>query len=179
MTTQVAYIREKFEEFSLSEDFAPILNRKGQAKLAFIEAIPSIVERGEDEFARLQFRFICDGVKGSQVISYTGWLNESFTRHSRLGTILEKLGVVDFPKSEKEVVQEFDFEEQFKEKETSSAVTFEELMDKLQKLEGTLLLAELVCENDIWHRPDPKTFEFPKNKTGDFYKTDVSAYKQT
>jgi hypothetical protein len=179
MTTELTYIAEKFEDIQLLDNFVPLVNKRGQAKLAFIEALPGIVELEGEEVAKISFRFVCEGVGESRVISYTGWLKEALSEGSKLGQILKGFKIVDFETPEAVVVEEFDFETNFQNSKTKdSTVKFEELLTKLKELEGTILLAELEKDKGIWHRPEPATFEFPVNKKGEFYKCDVASYKK-
>jgi hypothetical protein len=178
MTIELAYISEQFQDIEVLENFQPLLNKKNQAKLAFIEAIPQIVDKEGEELALLQFRFVCEGVKGARTITYTGWLKDSLSEGSKLGLILKSFGLIQFEAPKAVVVEEFDFEAGFKSPESGGKLNFENLMDSLENLEGTVLLTELTCEKNIWHRPDPATFEFPKNKKGEFFKVDVSSFKK-
>jgi hypothetical protein len=176
LTTESEYIAQQFEDIELLENFVPLLNKKDQAKLAFIEAIPQVV--GND-LPKLQFRFICEGVNGSRTITYTGWLREALSELSKLGQILKGFKIVDFNTPKAVKVDEFNFEENFKPSEnTSDKIQLQELLNKLSELEGTIILAKLTCEKGIWLRPDPISFDFPVNKTGDFYKADVSDFKK-
>jgi hypothetical protein len=178
MNRETNYIGEKYEDIELLENFVPLLNKKDQAKLAFIEAIPQLIEKNDKEIAKLQFRFICEGVNGSRTITYTGWLKEALSEASKLGLILKGFKIVDFNTPKAVKVEEFNFEENFKPSEgTSNKIQFEELLNKLSELEGTIILAKLTNEKGVWLRPDPISFDFPVNKDGDFYKVDVSDFK--
>jgi hypothetical protein len=178
MTTELAYISEKFEDIEVLENFEPLLNKKGQAKLAFVEAIPMLVENKEGEaLAKLQFCFVCEGRSGARTITYTGWLKESLSEASKLGQILKGFDLIKFETAKAETIEEFDFEADFKKPDSGAVLKFDELLVKLANLEGTVLLAKLDCEKGIWHRPDPTTFEFPKNKKGEYFRTDVSSFK--
>ena len=178
MTTELAYISEKFEDIEVLENFEPLLNKKGQAKLAFVEAIPMLVENKEGEaLAKLQFCFVCEGASGARTITYTGWLKESLSEGSKLGQILKGFDLIKFETAKAETIEEFDFEADFKKPDSGAVLKFDELLVKLANLEGTVLLAKLDCEKGIWHRPDPTTFEFPKNKKGEYFRTDVSSFK--
>jgi hypothetical protein len=138
-----------------------------------------LVEKDGEELPKLQFRFICEGVNESRTITYTGWLRESFTKDSKLGQILKGFNLVEFPETKAEVVEEFDFEDNFSKSEPSNnGISFADLITKLADLEGVILLAKLEKEKDIWHRPDPTTFELPRNKKGDYFRADVSAFKK-
>ncbi len=179
MTTELAFIAEKFEDIQLLDNFVPSINKKGQAKLAFVEAVPGIIEIEGEELAKIQFRFVCEGAGESRVISYTGWLKEALSEGSKLGQILQGFKIVSFETPEAVVVDEFDFTKNFQNSTTKdNTLKFEELMRKLKELEGTIVLAELQKDKGIWHRPDPATFEFPLNKKGEFFKCDVSSYKK-
>jgi hypothetical protein len=179
MTTELAYVAEKFQEIEVLENFVPILNKKGKAKLCFIQAQADLIEKDDDELGLLRFQFLCEGVNGSQVINYTGWLKDALSENSSLGRILKGFGIVEFSQPKSVVVEEFDFESNFQEKvKPKSVLNFNELMTKLTEIEGTLLLAELTVDKGIWHRPDPDTFEYPRDKQGKFYKSDVSSYKK-
>jgi hypothetical protein len=179
MTTELAYIAEKFEDIELLENFVPLLNKRDQAKLAFVEAIPQLIEKDGVELAKLQFRFVCDGVNGSRTITYTGWLREALSETSKLGQILKGFKIVDFITPKAARVDEFDFEENFKvSEESGNKIQFKEILAKLKKLEGTIVLAKLTREQDVWHRPDPSSFDFPVKKNGDFYQTDISTFKK-
>ncbi len=178
MTTEIAYIAEKFEDIQLLENFVPLLNKKGQAKLAFVEAIPSIIEKDGQELPKLQFRFICEGANESRVITYTGWIKEALSEISKLGQILKGFKLVDFHTPEAEIVEEFDYENNFNNsKQAENTIGFADLITKLQELEGVIVLAQLEKDKGIWHRPDPTTFEFPVDKKGNFYRADVSSFK--
>ena len=178
MTTELAYIAEKFEDIQLLENFVPLLNKKGQAKLAFVEAIASIIEKDGEELPKLQFRFVCEGVGESRIITYTGWIKKDLGEISKLGQILKGFKLADFLTPKAEVVEEFDFENNFKSKETKKTLNFPTLITDLQALEGVIVLAQLEKDKGIWHRPDPTTFEFPQNKKGDYFRADVSAFKK-
>jgi hypothetical protein len=179
MTTELSYISEKFQDIEVLENFQPLLNKKGQAKLAFIEAVPGLVETADgEELPKLQFRFVCEGVHGARTITYTGWLKESLSEGSKLGQILKGFNLLEFETATAETVEEFDFEADFRQPDSGKVFKFEDLLTKLANLEGTVLLAKLDCEKGIWHRPDPTTFEFPTNKKGEFYTVDVSSFKQ-
>jgi hypothetical protein len=155
-----------------------LLNKKGQAKLAFIDAIPALIETQDgEELAKLQFRFVCEGVTGARTITYTGWLKESLSEASKLGQILKGFELIKFDRIEPETIDEFDFEAEFKSPEGGTLIKFDDLLINLANLEGTVLLAKLDCEKGIWHRPDPTTFEFPKNKKGEYFRTNVSNFK--
>lgn len=180
MTTELAYISEKFQDIELLENFVPLLNKHGQAKLAFVEAIPGL-ETAKDgsELPRLQFRFMCQGVNESRLITYTGWIKEAFGEISKLGAILKGFKIITFPTPEATTVKEFDFENNFNSsKEPPITVKLDDLLAKLNELEGVIVLAKLKQEDNVWHRPDPKTFEFPLNKNGEYYRVDVKEFKK-
>jgi hypothetical protein len=178
MTPEIVYISELFEDIEVLENFQPLLNKKGQAKLAFVEAVPGLIKRKEgEELAKLQFRFVCEGVHGARTITYTGWLKESLSEGSKLGQILKGFELIKFETAKSETIDEFDFEADFKTPDSGTRLKFDDLMVKITNLEGTVLLAKLNCEKDIWHRPDPTTFEFPKNEKDEYFRTDVSAFK--
>jgi hypothetical protein len=179
MTTEIAYITEKFVDIEVLENFVPLLNKKGQAKLAFVEVVPGLIEKDGEELAKLQFRFICEGVNGSRVITYTGWLRQALSEGSSLGRIMKGFGVVNFHTPDAVTVDEFDFDNNFKSAETSdNTLKFEELLAKLSDLEGTIVLAELTKDKGVWLRPDPESFDFPRDKKDNFYKTDISSFKK-
>lgn len=178
MTTELAYISEQFQDIEVLENFQPLLNKKGQAKLAFIEAIPQVVDKEGEELALLQFRFVCEGVSGARTITYTGWLKESLSESSKLGQILKGFDLIKFETAKAETIEEFDFEADFKKPDSGTVLNFNELLIKLANLEGTVLLAKLEKEKGIWHRLDPTTFEFPRNKKGEYFSTDVSSFKK-
>lgn len=179
MTTEIAYISEKFVDIEVLENFVPLLNKRGQAKLAFVEAVPGLIEKDGEELAKLQFRFVCEGQNGSRVITYTGWLRQALSEGSNLGRIMKGFKVIDFHTPEAVTVDEFDFENNFQAAEpTSNTLKFEDLLAKLSKLEGTIVLAELTKDKGVWLRPDPESFDFPLNKKGDFYRTDITAFKK-
>jgi hypothetical protein len=179
-TTELAYLSEKFEDLQLLENFVPLLNKKGQAKLAFVEAKAAIIEKDGVELPKLQFRFICEGVGESRIITYTGWIKEALSEISKLGQILKGFKLVDFHTPEAEIVDEFDFENNFiNSKQTENTISFAELMTKLQELEGVIVLAQLEKDKGIWHRPDPTTFEFRVDKKGEYYRAkDISSFKK-
>lgn len=177
-STELAYLSEKFEDLQLLENFMPLLNKRGQAKLAFVEAIASIIEKDGEELPKLQFRFVCEGVGESRVITYTGWIKEALSEVSKLGQILKGFKLVSFHTPEAEIVDEFDFENNFKNsKQADNTIGFADLITELKKLEGVIVLAQLEKDKGIWHRPDPTTFDFPLNKKGEYYRADVSAFK--
>lgn len=179
MTTEIAYISEKFVDIEVLENFVPLLNKRGQAKLAFVEAVPGLIEKDGEELAKLQFRFVCEGVNGSRVITYTGWLRQALSEGSSLGCIMKGFGVVDFHTPDAVVVDEFDFENNFKPSESSdNKVELKDLLAKLTELEGTIVLAELTKDKVVWLRPDPESFDFPTDKKGNFYKADISTFKK-
>ena len=177
-TTELAYLSEKFEDLQLLENFVPLLNKKGQSKLAFVEATASIIEKDGEELPKLQFRFVCEGVGESRIITFTGWIKEALSEISKLGQILKGFKLVNFHTPEAEIVDEFDFENNFSNsKQTDNTINFTELMTKLQELEGVIVLAQLEKDKGIWLRPDPTTFEFPVNKKDEYFRADVSSFK--
>jgi hypothetical protein len=179
MTTEVAYISEKFVDIEVLENFVPLLNKKGQAKLAFVEAVPGLIEKDGEELAKLQFRFVCEGVNGSRVITYTGWLRQALSEGSSLGRIMKGFGVVDFHTPDAVTVDEFDFENNFKPSEPcDNTLKFDDLLAKLSELEGTIVLASLTKDKGVWLRPNPESFDFPTDKKGNFYKVDISTFKK-
>jgi hypothetical protein len=179
MTTEQAYISEKFEDIELLENFVPVLNKNGQAKLAFVEAIPSLVDKDGNELPKLQFRFVCEGVNNSRTITYTGWLKEALSESSKLGQILKGFKIIDFHTPEAVTVDEFDFENNFPNSDNSeNKIEFQEILHQLKELEGVLILGKLICDKGIWHRPEPASFEFPLNKKGEYYRADISAFKK-
>jgi hypothetical protein len=179
MTTELSYLSEKFEDLQLLENFVPLLNKRGQAKLAFVEAIASVIEKDDQELPKLQFRFVCEGVGESRIITYTGWIKEALSEVSKLGQILKAFKVVEFHTPKNQIVEEFDFEKNFiNSKEAENTIGFTELIAKLQELEGVIVLAQLQKDKGIWHRPDPTTFEFPVNKSGEYFRADISSFKK-
>lgn len=179
MTTEAAYISEKFVDIEILENFVPLLNKKGQAKLAFVEAVPGLVEKDGEELPKLQFRFVCEGVNGSRIITYTGWLRQKLSEGSNLGRIIKGFGIDIFRTPDAVIVDEFNFEKDFQPSESSdNKLNFEDLLAKLTDLEGTIVLAELTKDKGVWLRPDPESFDFPTDKKGSFYKVDISTFKK-
>lgn len=177
-STELAYLSEKFEDLQLLENFVPLLNKKGQAKLGFVEALAQIIEKDGQDLPKLQFRFVCEGVGESRVITYTGWIKEDLSEFSKLGQILKGFKLVDFRTPEAEIVESHNFEKNFKNsKQTKNTISFVDLIAKLEQLEGVLFLAQLEKDKGIWHRPDPRTFDFPLDKNGEYYRSDISTFK--